>query len=109
MESLGNIRRVCSEHASKPEPFWSTMPPEFFVGKYVKVAFKSDHLDFAELEHMWVEVMSVSGDKLVGKLDNDPITCNLNCGDTVEVTLAQIESVIADDEFLIPEASTVTE
>jgi uncharacterized protein YegJ (DUF2314 family) len=50
------------------------------VGDYAKIRFEDD----GQGEYMWVKVTNVTGDKLEGTLNNDPVRVkNIKCGDLV--------------------------
>ena len=93
-EPRDNYGYVCDLHTPKPNPWLALIPPERFVGHYVKRAFpvraSTNH------EHMWVYVEGVNAaGALVGRLDNDPVLdCGLTCGDRVVVDVRQIEAVV---------------
>jgi Uncharacterized protein conserved in bacteria (DUF2314) len=98
-EPASNIRVVCAVHGSHPDPQWALKPSNFFIGKYVKLGFRTD--DGRALEHMWVEVTGISGDFLVGNLNNDPVACSyLKDGTALEFTKDEIEGVFFEDRFL---------
>jgi Uncharacterized protein conserved in bacteria (DUF2314) len=93
-ESADNWGYVCDIHAPQPDPRYAQMDPAAFLGRYVKRAFAVRAS--AAQEHMWVQVQTVTPDgHLQGVLDNDPVQdTGYVCGDTVTVTLAQIEAVL---------------
>lgn len=96
MESSSNICFTCSKHASKPDPELAKKPVDYFIGKYVKVSF--NEINTNNIEHVWVLVSSAKNPTtLIGTIDNDPIlNIGLKCGDTVDVTLDQIEKVYVE-------------
>jgi uncharacterized protein YegJ (DUF2314 family) len=103
MEPPENILHMCHEHASHPDPYWTTKSTKFFVGKYVKLGFPTKHPQMV-VEHMWVEVKHAKKDSMIGVLSNDPIYCpDLKCGMMVEFTKDWIEVVMHNDEILIHE------
>lgn len=74
-EDPRNIAFVCSKHSPKAGGF-KDKPTKFFIGKFVKLAFPVDEVPGKRLpnfEHMWVKVLRIEGDELVGELDNDPM------------------------------------
>lgn len=94
---LENIKMVCKEHASKPDPSKQTLKPRDYVGKYVKKEFATNRKDAPDGEHMWVKVTHTEGCLLVGKLNNQPIVCrHIKWGDEVTVRIPEIEDVYAD-------------
>lgn len=96
MHRHGNVIYVCNEHAPKPDPRYSKLAPEHFVGKHVKKGFPGVTPDGStRLEHMWVKIKRVEDGVLIGKLDNVPTyKMDLKCGDEVKVALTEIEQVI---------------
>lgn len=93
-EGLNNIGLVPSEvgnivHAPKVK--YTFLPPDYFIGKYVKIGFTSDS---GKREYMWVKISSYNGDTLIGQLWNDPIFCtNMKFKDAVQLTRDQIIDV----------------
>jgi len=93
MESSSNLRMFCDEHSPKADPRWKERELNFFTDKLVKRGFATGDPK-VHIEHMWVEVTGIEGEKLVGTLANDPVWCEELCfGDTVLVDRADIESV----------------
>jgi uncharacterized protein YegJ (DUF2314 family) len=95
MEPRSNIGFVCPRSAPKAGKY-SGQDAAGFVGKWVKMAFDATNPVTGEstLEHMWVKVASLKDGKLVGELDNDPIMITeVQCGDSVTLTVDQIEDV----------------
>ena len=102
-EDPSNIGLTCAKHAPKPHLGWSTVRPEFFVGKFVKKGFKTHH-PHLPVEHMWVKVERVENGKLVGELNNVPVACtHMKYEDTVTVELPEIEAVFAGNKELRPQ------
>jgi uncharacterized protein YegJ (DUF2314 family) len=94
-EPLSNIGMVCPDHAPRPGKF-TGQAPRSFVGKFVKLAFKGKNprTGDAGLEHMWVQVKYAIGDKLKGKLANEPVSImSYKHGDTVDFSVSEIEQV----------------
>lgn len=92
-EPLSNIHPLCAEHAPKATGKYAGLDPKKLVGKFVKKAFATGHHS-VKVEHMWVLVKEVVDGKLRGKLNNDPVLCtNLHDGDTVEVSMSEVEDV----------------
>lgn len=97
-EPLANVGLVCEHRAPKPGKY-AGLPAQQFEGKFVKMGFKARHpLSGREtIEHMWVKVVKVSGDSILGTLDNDPVFVtepHVEHGDSVTLTVDQIEDVI---------------
>jgi hypothetical protein len=97
-EPISNIRPVCPSHAPCAGKY-TDYNPYFFIGKIIKKAFKAeDNIHNIRMEHMWVTIKAVIGNDLEGILNNDPIFVpNLKCGDTVKVSLCQIEEVFGEN------------
>jgi hypothetical protein len=94
----GNVKMKCEDHAPKSNPRWLKKKPEWFVGRYVKIAFPavnpaSGHKTF---EHMWVQVLETREDgRLAGRLANAPVfRVRVNIGDWVDFGLDRIEDVL---------------
>ncbi len=112
-EPLANVGLMCPHHQPKPRPeLYADRPLQSFVGKHVKLGFetrpepeefKKDFPDrkWPDKEHMWVEVKSVSvtGKELHGVIANDPILCDLSCGQGVVFTADEIEMVYGEPEM----------
>jgi len=97
MEHLGNIRFYCDKHAPKPQEQFRDWDPKDFVGRHVKLAFPADDPEnpHIEREHMWVKVMEVDGQRLIGKLDNDPLFVSwLEDGSEVSFGRQEVEDVL---------------
>lgn len=70
-----NIRVACRECIEKIRGTF-----DIEVGDYAKIRFGGD----GPGEYMWVKVTNVTGGKLEGTLDNDPVIIeNIKCGDLV--------------------------
>ena len=92
-----NIKFVCSEHATKPNPRFTKKGAASFVGKFVKKGFDVQHPETNQpmTEHMWVKVTGVKNGDLVGELNNDPVGFTpLKCDDVVTVKLSEIEECL---------------
>jgi hypothetical protein len=82
-----NVRQIHHDF-QRPDPRYTKMPLEYFVGKVVKVCFQSAN---SKCESMWVVVTAVDEHCLVGTLDNVPVcVTHLKFGDTVKVWRTQI-------------------
>jgi len=98
-----NVRHVGACCAPKPRPEFATLPPEFFIGRNVKLAFDVyDGDDRVTVEHMWVTVDNViEGEHLSGLLASVPLYIDpdrLDLGDRVNFVQRDIEDVYADGE-----------
>lgn len=85
---------VCDKHAPKPDPRFLELPPEYFIGKHVKLGFLTE--DGLDTEHMWVEVKSLcdeNDEELVGMLDNDPVKVDYTYGELIAFSRDEIEAV----------------
>ena len=73
-------------------------PLTWFVGKHVKKKFAllaAPRLGHPTHERMWVKVLCVEDDVLVGTLDNDPIcACGVAYGDEVRAAQHEIIGVV---------------
>lgn len=101
MEPFWNIGRTCKEHGAKPNPVLASKAvkdPKGLVGKHVKMGFDAPVLGTDCKEHMWVKVGSFKQSEgqltFSGRLDNDPIYCDMKDGDEVEFTADEIEEVM---------------
>lgn len=92
-EILNNIRTFCSEHAPKPNKNLRSWNPEKFIGNFVKVAFEIKGNPPFTKEHMWVKIMMVTRDGLLGgHLANTPLfTDEMKFGDKITIRVEQIE------------------
>ena len=69
-DDVPNIGLVCSEHASRPQPHFSTWPITKFIGNFVKLGFDipdeiADQVPFLQKgtqENMWVAVTGIAED-----------------------------------------------
>lgn len=93
-EGLNNIGLVPSEVgniANAPKVKYTFLPPDYFIGKYVKIGFTSDS---GKREYMWVRISSHNDYTLIGQLWNDPIFCtNMKFKDELQLTRDQIIDV----------------
>ena len=94
-EYLSNIGTVCGKHAPKPQTEFAKEAPAFFIGKWVKKAFKVNEEDkrLPQVEHIWVKVLSTKDGILHGTLANQPLFMKSIFGDETTVTLNEIEAV----------------
>jgi len=93
-----NVVSVCSDCAPRAGQF-TGQDPTSFVGKLVKLAFKSVKPDgVATKEHMWVQVQTVvAEDWLRGKLLNTPyFQTGFEKGNQVGFQINEIEEVMPD-------------
>ena len=85
-EPLSNMRLICDHHRLSPNPTYSNLPVEHFMGKYCKLAFPQPEGEY--YEYMWVQVIGLAEtpeEELRGILDNDPVKATqFTCGDLVE-------------------------
>ena len=89
MENPDNIVFYCDKCAPVPETYTGDL--QELVGGFVKVGFPAN-LENVAIEHMWVKVTDVSGDNIIGTLDNEPAFTNMvSLGDTVEIARDAIE------------------
>lgn len=96
-ESPHNVVFLCNTHAPKPDPKLHAHPPEYFVGRHVKLGFPAIAPDGSNVaEHMWVDVKSVTPEgRLEGVLDNDPVyDTEYANGDLLRFEVYQIEAVL---------------
>ena len=85
-----NIRLV-HELAMRPDPYYASLPLEWFIDRNVKMAFQSRD---SRPEHMWVAITHIEGDYLVGTLNSIPSSVDgLALGDRVVVSRVWIEAV----------------
>lgn len=94
-ESQSNVGQVCASCAPQPGQF-AGQEPANFVGKIVKLGFSAINPISQQptKEHMWVQVLEVKDDKLVGTLDNYPtLNTNVAYGDTLSFKVEEIEDV----------------
>jgi Uncharacterized protein conserved in bacteria (DUF2314) len=93
-EPASNLNFYCPDHAPRPDPAVRTRPIASFIGRHVKVAFP-DRTRSTRSEHLWVKVIGVRDQLLVGIIDNDPIfDIGYKDGDEVCIALDRIESVL---------------
>jgi len=78
----------------KPDPRFLLVPPAWFLGRTVKLAFPCVQYP-QRREHCWVYVFAYQPDQsLLGVLDNDPVhNIGAAYGDTVQFTRDAIEAV----------------
>lgn len=87
-----NVRFVHND-LYKPDSDYAQKPPPWFIGRAVKVAFKS--VLWRVIENLWVVIEEVAPDgRLIGTLDNDPaILQHVRSGDQVIVDRNKILAV----------------
>ncbi len=97
VEPMANIRMFCGKHAPRPDEKLATVKPEAFIGRHVKIGFKTLSDPMVRIEHMWVKVkaVDVKTGKLVGELANEPMFAqHMKCGQRVTVNRDEIEAVM---------------
>jgi hypothetical protein len=67
-----------------------------WVGKLVKKVFPCGNNPLVSGESMWVKVVRVENGRLVGRLDNDPVCCDLRYNDMVSLDESEIVAVEVD-------------
>jgi len=94
--------RFVHESAINPDPLYAKKPLGWFVGRCIKMAF---HSTSCHVEHLWVKVVGIEGNHLVGALDNDPVVVtHLAFGDRITVSPTQVEAVSYSLEEWLAEA-----
>lgn len=90
--ALSGVLLVC-RHIYKPDPGYAQKPPQWFIGRQVKITFKS-HRPVPE-ENMWVLVRAVAEDgRLIGTLASHPVWLqHLQYGDPITVDRNKILAV----------------
>ena len=99
---LGSVDRVIDTPADDPELASATKEalrrwPEFlqaFANRTPQQGFgvKKKFIEGDEVEHMWVEVLSIDGERLHGRLSNEPRSIRLMAlGDPVSLKAGEIE------------------
>jgi hypothetical protein len=58
-------------------------------GDYVKIGFVLDE-ETGQSERVWVHVDAVSGERIVGVLDDDPVYAPASFGDRIELELRHV-------------------
>jgi hypothetical protein len=92
--------------AMKPDRAYFNRPLDWFVGRSVKIAFRSAG---TLVELMWVGITGIEGDRLVGVLDNVPVAVDhVQFGDRVELKRAQIRAVYPAHDGPVAEQSVRT-
>ena len=88
--------RSTPNHAPRPDPRFRWVPPQWFVDRHVKLAFRC--LDTGAVEPCWVSVYGYDPDQtMLGLLDNDPVhNVGIVCGDPVLFTPDEIEQLWHD-------------
>jgi len=100
-EPLSNIQMLCPEHSPKPIDYDGD--PVALVGRHVKLKFDTgpapDDIPaerWPDKESMWVKVSRVDGSTLIGFLDNEPVAVDMEVGDEVKFTVAEIVDIFAE-------------
>jgi len=100
-----NIRFCCDDDAPVADAFWGTLPPQWFVGRFVKRAFATTEADLEKFglaeevwptyEHMWVRVIGTTDDGLLmGTLANEPAyAVHVSMGQFVTLQRTEVEEV----------------
>lgn len=86
----GDSVRLVTAGYLVPDPAYKLLPLTYFVGRSVKVPFQTED---NPVEHMWVSVTGVDGDRLIGTLDSDPVATSLRYGDEVHVSPSEVVMV----------------
>jgi len=98
-ENPSNIGLVKPGGAPKPDPELAELPPEVFVERYVKTAFKgTDPHGVKRIEHMWVLITKVTDKETIhGLIENDPVLDGVPAyGTAVDVRLDAISQVMPE-------------
>ena len=102
---IGNVGLVCKDCAEQHKKEANAMAhePEYFVGKYCKLAFPITGPTTAGMpkkprsERMWVRVIGLAeteGEELCGALANDPIyATQFAFNDVIEFSRSEIQAV----------------
>ena len=96
---MNNIRTYCADHAPKPiELDKSQVTPESLIGRHVKIGVVVAKLGARapDKEHIWIKINSVEGEKLIGTIDNNPTYIPFKLGETVSITIDEIEHIFAE-------------
>ncbi len=103
--SDSNIRFCSDDDAPVADAFWGTLPPQWFIGRFVKRAFATTEADLEKLdptaevcpiyEHMWVHVIGTTDDGLLmGTLANEPAhAVHVSMGQLVTLQRTEVEAV----------------
>jgi len=67
------------------------VPVVDFMGKHCKLAFPCPD---GGKEYMWVKVVQITDEELVGELDNDPVKADVKCGQFFAFTRDEVIEVI---------------
>ncbi len=93
MENKENIIAGCKKcFNQRREDFQKTFDKySLKIGNFVKKGFKEKE----EVEHMWVKITGLKGDRIVGILNNEPVVLkDIKLGDFVEVKFDEIENYL---------------
>src|SRR5210317_756829 len=87
--NVGYICRSCVDE-QKEEFQKNHSIADVKIKGHVKVAFIEDE----DVEHMWVEVSRIEGQRIMGTLDSDPLLIrSLSHGDPVECNFEDVEEL----------------
>lgn len=97
-EPVGNIVYVCGHHFDEitKETLNQIKKKKIKIktGDLIKTRFD----DGKYKEHMWVKIEGLIGDKIMGKLNNEPIyITSLNYGNIVETNINSITGYVSSD------------
>ena len=69
------------------------------TGDIVKLIFRFEDDEFAQVERMWVVVSETNNGEFTGILDNEPFTKGyLNAGDEIKFNYKNVLEIYKDDE-----------
>jgi len=97
MEPQSNLFMTCGEHSAKPNPNAVNYPPEWYIGKWVKLGFDAPPESGNRKEHLWVRVLEKSQRsdyELKGVTDNDPVVVDIPCGTAIDFTRDEVEAAL---------------
>lgn len=106
-EKVDNLRRV-HESAISPDPLYTKLPLDWFVGRHIKMAFRGAT---RRVEHMWVEIVGIDGFQLVGTVANEPVVATeFQYGQQITLSATQVEAVLyCFDEWMAEAAQLAAE
>ena len=84
LHNIGYIHKECSKRRKESTQLKiKDIKLEDLIGNHVKKAFVTDD---GRNENMWVKVIEIKDDTLIGVLENDPFICkNMKFGDVVKL------------------------